>query len=390
MQSRWTAGRLARALAASLMTAGAITGISSAAASAATCQSWTGAPPPNPGSALNQLTGVTVLAPCNAWAVGLHSSGGPNLTLIEHWNGANWKVVPSPDPGTAGDVLFGIHAASPSSIWAVGSYFNTAGATKTLILHWNGHTWKQVTSPSPGVSDNLRAVRAVSANDVWAVGGTFNGTTGRALILHWNGHTWKRATIPSPGTASQLSGVAATSASNAWAVGESETGSRQRTLILRWNGHKWAQQASPSPGGSNSEDGLSAVGASSASNAWAVGTFTSAGIDKTLILHWNRHKWVKVTSPNRGDPKSGNFLGGVAVISSVNAWAVGDYDNDSDTTQNVLIQHWNGRTWKTAAAPQPATRSTFTAVAASSGSNVWAVGFYDTGSARQTLAFHCC
>jgi hypothetical protein len=371
------------------MAAGAVTGIAPATAWAATCQSWTGAQPPSPSTA-TQLSSVAALSPCNTWAVGFYRSGGADLALIEHWNGANWKVVASPEPGTAGNVLSGIRAASPSSIWAVGSYFNTSGGDKTLILHWNGHTWRQVTSPSPGASDNLRAVRAVSASDVWAVGETFNGTVGLALILHWNGHAWKQAAIPSPGIASELLGVAATSASNVWAVGEYETTSSERTLVLHWNGRTWAQQASPSPGGSQAEDSLAAVGASSAGNAWAVGTFTNGGIDNTLTLHWNGHKWAKVTSPNRGGSASGNSLASVAVTSSSNAWAVGSYVNDSDTAQNVLILHWNGSTWKTTAGPSPAPRTAFTAVGASSSSNIWAVGFSDTGSVRQALAFHCC
>jgi hypothetical protein len=369
--------------------AGAVTGIAPATASAAACESWTGAQPLSPGT-LTQLSSVAVLSPCDAWAAGFYSSGGASLALIEHWNGANWKVVASPEPGTAGNVLSGIRAASPSSIWAVGSYFNTTGGNRTLILHWDGHAWQQVTSPSPGDSDNLRAVRAVSASDVWAVGGTFNGTVGRALILHWNGHTWKQATIPSTGTASELAGVAASSASNVWAVGESETTSSERTLVLHWNGRRWAQQASPSPGGSNSEDSLAAVGVSSAGNAWAVGTFTNGGIDNTLTLHWNGHKWARVTSPNRGGSASGNSLAGVAIVSGRDAWAVGSYVDGSGTAQNVLLLHWNGSTWQMTAGPRPAIRNAFTAVAASSSGNVWAAGFSDTANARQALAFHCC
>jgi hypothetical protein len=170
MHPRWTAGRLARASAAPLIMAGAVAAIAPAGASAATCQSWTGAQPASPG-AFAQLSSVAVLSSCNAWAVGFYRTPGAVQSLIEHWNGASWEIVASPDPGTAGNVLFGVRAASPSSIWAVGSYSNTSGGDKTLILRWNGRTWQQVTSPSPGDSDDLHAVRAVSASDVWAVGG---------------------------------------------------------------------------------------------------------------------------------------------------------------------------------------------------------------------------
>lgn len=102
------------------------------------------------------------------------------------------------------------------------------------------------------------------------------------------------------------------------------------------------------------------------------------------------HRWAKVPSPNAGDSETGNVLGGVAVAPARSAWTVGSYTNHSETLQNVLILHWNGSTWKRVAGPQPGTRNALTAVAASSASNVWAVGFFDTGNLRQALAFHCC
>ena len=65
----------------------------------------------------------------------------------------------------------------------------TRGATaKTVILRWNGMAWTQVPSPSPGATFNyLSSVAATSTTNAWAVGGSDNGT----LILHWNGTTWR-------------------------------------------------------------------------------------------------------------------------------------------------------------------------------------------------------
>lgn len=77
MQPRWPVQRLARALAVTLMLAGFATGTVPAAASAATCQSWSGLQPPSPGADGNELGGVAVLSPCNAWTVGsLNNSSG--------------------------------------------------------------------------------------------------------------------------------------------------------------------------------------------------------------------------------------------------------------------------------------------------------------------------
>lgn len=42
---------------------------------------------------------------------------------------------------------------------------------KTLILHWNGTKWSQVTSPNPSGSSNIPSdVAGVGATDLWAVG----------------------------------------------------------------------------------------------------------------------------------------------------------------------------------------------------------------------------
>ena len=58
-------------------------GIPLAGASASACAAWTGVQPPNPGTSFNELSGVAVLSPCNAWAVGAYNSGsGANQTLV--------------------------------------------------------------------------------------------------------------------------------------------------------------------------------------------------------------------------------------------------------------------------------------------------------------------
>src|SRR5579859_7179032 len=157
-----------RIFAAALVLAGTVPGVVPAAASAATCPSWSGPQPPSPGDS-NQLTGVTVLSPCDAWAVGYYFSSGSQQTLIEHWNGAAWTVVTSPSPGTTANILYGVRARSSSDIWAVGAY-NHGDNKLPLIERWNGHAWKQVAGPSAGANSRLVAVRAVSAGDAWAVG----------------------------------------------------------------------------------------------------------------------------------------------------------------------------------------------------------------------------
>ncbi|HEY3904942.1 MAG TPA: hypothetical protein VGM14_13610 [Streptosporangiaceae bacterium] len=266
---------------------------------------------------------MTVISPCDVWVAGFSFSNGANQDLIEHWNGIAWRVVPSPDPGTDNNFLTGIRAVSPSSIWAVGAFNSGGGSDHTLILHWDGKSWQQMESPSPGDSADLNAVRAVSASSVWAVGNFSKGGKEKTLILHWNGHQWRQQASPNPGTLNALTGIAVTSAADAWAVGFAGNGFAEQTLILHWNGRKWSRVASPDLGGPRNTNSLNGVAATSASNVWAVGIATHGGQNNTLILRWNGTKWTHVPSP---DPGSSNDLDAVAASSAANAWAVGSFN----------------------------------------------------------------
>ena len=73
-------------------------------------------------------------------------------------------------------------------------------------------------SPSPAQSSSLTSVAATSASDAWAVGFYYTGTAA-SMIVHWDGASWTQVTSPSSGSLSTiLSGVRATSPGDAWAV----------------------------------------------------------------------------------------------------------------------------------------------------------------------------
>ena len=179
-------------------------------------------------------------------------------------------------------------ATSASDAWAVGYYYSGT-ADQSLILHWDGTSWTQVTSPNPGaVYTSLSGVRATSPSNAWAVGGYSTGTPDRTLILHWDGSAWKQVTSPNPGGATRdndLSSVTATSANDAWAAGGWETGTGRRTFALHWDGSAWEQTATPDLGAATSGYGLNAVGASSAGNVWAVGSYSNGTVDQALAIH---------------------------------------------------------------------------------------------------------
>jgi hypothetical protein len=285
------------------------------------------------------LYGVAATSVSNAWAVGGTNWFTPQ-TLAEHWNGHSWSQVATPTPG--GTAYFeGIAANSPQSAWAVGAIGDgpaVDGSVDPLIEHWNGQSWSQADYPEPA-QGQFAAVAAISADDVWAVGHIGSGAGTQPLIEHWNGEEW--AIVPSniPADLGVLDGVAATGPDDVWAVGFLN-GSTEKSLIEHWNGTEWAVVPSPTPTG---DAQIKAVAAASSDDAWAVGYTRPTSCDPlcgTTSLHWNGSRWAVV--PTINPPGSGlSVLFGVVAVSAHNLWTVGSYDSWSAT----LIEHGNGTRW---------------------------------------------
>jgi len=344
--------------------------------------------PPDATAATPSFNDVAATSPSNAWIVGttqlpLH----PWHTLVVHWNGRTWRRVPSPDePGRrTSSGLTAVAATSLRNAWAVG--FTNLLNHSTIIEHWNGVAWKLVPSPQPpkGKFSTLDDVAATSRNDAWAVGyETIGpGSNSRSLIEHWNGTNWKQVPSPSittPGgeqIQNGLSGVTAISVNNVWAVGDYIVGSGSaQTLIEHWSGTKWAIVPSPDPQGQFSPTFLGGVAAISPTDIFAVG---SAGDvfapTATMILRWLGATWQPVKSPSNDETVES--LSDVSAVSASDAWAVGSYENQISHTNNLtLILRWNGRRWLAVRAPFPrgAVVDSLGSVAAVSAKQAWAVG----------------
>jgi len=296
---------------------------------------WTQQPSPSPDQT-NALASVAATSAASAWAVGNYAPSNnppdsPSTAEILHWNGTSWGEVKTPQPGGARgqNSLFGVAATSATNAWAVGSYDDKPpGPRHTMIVHWNGTSWRRVPSPSPGgasLESRLTSVAVVSARDAWAVGWYQTAKYSRlTLILHWNGTSWRQVPSPNgPHHKGLLFGVTATSARSAWAAGYSVPDAS--ALILHWAGSAWRAVKTPAAGV------LSAVTATSARNAWAVGN--------GAIMHWNGRAWSTAAAPS-------NALYGVSASSAGNAWAVGLTTTVSPPGDHPLVVHWNGTTWQ--------------------------------------------
>ena len=293
--------------------------------------SWTAVPSPNPGTE-DRLSAVAALSANNAWAVGEYFDGTAFRTLTVHWDGSAWTQVPSPNvSGSVVDSPVAVRGTSAANVWAVGHYNNSNNVSQTLTLHWNGSAWKLVPSPDPSgpaLDQELTGVAGSSAQDAWAVGFYYNGSFDKSMILHWNGTSWKQVTSPSPGSQGTfLEGVRTTSASNAWAVGSSYNGTADKTVIVHWDGSAWKQVRSPNPGGTTQNSDLMSVAATTATDAWAVGSYGTGTGMRTLVLHWDGSAWQQTTTPNLGGATIDDALLAVGASTASNVWAVGGYYN---------------------------------------------------------------
>ena len=351
--------------------------------------SWTQQVAPNADGS-GTLTAVAAVSPTDAWALGSsgYSASTPSAqwfnTLAEHWNGSSWQQVAMPTPrGASGVNLYGAAAVSASDIWAVGSWADSGpgDGLVPLIEHWDGTAWSLVRSPVlPTPVENhgaqLYGVTAVSASDVWAVGYIGYGSH-RSLILHWNGTSWTRVPAPHSGSHSGLSGVATLSPTKVWAVGTFHFIHDKRVFTqpfaLRWNGRIWQKMPNIHAGS------LLAVGGGN-NDIWAVGGHTNGGTGQALIEHWNGRHW-KTFSAHAGYPSSiREPLSGIAVLPGDEIWAVGYHQDQHSLQSQTLIEHFDHGAWSGVSSMNPANDDWFAGVAAAAPTAVWAVGTYFPGS----------
>jgi hypothetical protein len=262
--------------------------------------------PPNSEADLFAMTSTSVN---DIWAVGNLvqdvGSGGFAFNLFEHWDGKEWAVTTIPTPNNAFEALTGVSADATNDAWAVGCVAPlSAGSTNTtLAIHWNGTEWTQVATPrNLGHGPNvLNAVLTLAPNDAWAVGYSTPGKAEESatltLILHWNGTSWKVVPSPNIGPKSRsqsnrLLGLTANSANDIWAFGSffaADGSGHQMTLLLHWDGTSWKIAPSPNPTKGNFLDDLLFAGVTpSAGNVWIFGSeaeFSPEHGFGTLALH---------------------------------------------------------------------------------------------------------
>jgi hypothetical protein len=247
----------------------------------------------------------------------------------------------------------------------------------------SGSGWRITSSPDRGTFDELDGVTVTSSTQAWAVGRYIDAAgQSRALIERAEDGAWKIAFTSGTSTRdSYLLAISADTSSDIWAVGytDSLNYEKSRTLIEHWDRHRWTISASAVPGA------LFGVSALSQRDVWAVGVNTpKGGAPQTLVEHWNGTKWSIVKSAGPGS--YGNSLSAVFAVSSTDIWAVGQSE-PSEYGFKDLVLHWDGTKWSAVSSPALGLDSAFRSVSASSSDNVWAVGYYNVDTPEGTLSY---
>jgi hypothetical protein len=141
----------------------------------------------------------------------------------------------------------------------------------------------------------------------------------------------------SSGEIDSLNGVAAPTASDGWAVGSWTRYPDQytlHTLVERWNRRTGAWADVPSPDADAVNSYLNGVAGASRDDVWAVGGSDRSGPPYTsLVEHWDGRSWSIVSGASFQ-----GVLYGVTALGANDVWAVGT----SDFPGRVLIEHWDG------------------------------------------------
>jgi hypothetical protein len=151
----------------------------------------------------------------------------------------------------------------------------------------------------------------------------------------------------------------------------------------------WREVDSPNASGANWNDLVDVTGVpgESLQEAWAVGyaanlaspnpTFTP------LLEQWITNQWYIPLQPVTTD----SHMGGITAISGSDVWAVGDYD--TSLGHQPLLLHWSGESWDIVPAPSIVVPwGGVRDVAAVASNDVWVVGSLMQSGSTQPLSLH--
>jgi hypothetical protein len=292
-----------------------------------------------------------------------------------------WRIAAKYPVKNAASLLLSVDAVSARDAWAVGLVAGkNATSIQTVIRHWAGKTWGQVTLPAKvakawKAEDPFGAqVGASSPTNVWI----FSPLAGGYLRL--NGKHWSLGRLPSgsptSGNLVEATSVKVFSSTDVWAFGaiEKESGTSAATspYVAHFNGKRWATEKVPGTGP------ITAVSAASSASIWAVtGSVLTEGVTVESagtpgVLHWTaKGGWQQPAQPVL---PAGSILTSVLTGPGGKVLAGGSEKN-SKKGSTPLAATWTGTGWTVATLPGPSSAKWNLTSLATDGNGVWAVAY---------------
>ncbi len=292
------------------------------------------------------LNGISCLNVTSCIVVGEYQTPAlTSYTVSEQWNGATWRLLATRTPSDLNDGLSGVSCVSARWCMTVGAYLNADDEQRTLAELWNGHSWQELPTPSPGLPGSyLAAVSCPSQKQCLAVGGVSDQGKVTPLAEVWNGRRWSlSAPLPSDSN-SQLASVSCSRGNVCVAVGRGWQPSRTDTLAELWNGSAWRILPTPDPeqiNDPNHFDTLTSVSCVAGGDCEAVGTERVPDGPDPLAIGWNGSTWTLQGKDNL----LGAQFSSVSCVSASQCVAVGSRTELPRVALIPMAETWNGHSW---------------------------------------------
>ena len=289
-------------------------------------------------------------------------------------------------PTMAGDEigLKGVSCRGITFCMAIGSW----NKEKSLELHlygqlWNGRQWKIQTLPSSSESSGEHSLHAIACSSITACTAiadpSSTAISEKPYGERWNGTEWAVEPMPVPGSGSErwLSAVSCGSATSCVAVGSylATTGNHV-PMVESWNGTEWKVESTPALPYEAGE--LTGVSCTSATACTAAGwQYLSGSVSGVLIETWNGTTWKVQSAPNPSGSVSTAFRG-ISCTSASFCAAAGEWTEGKGEGLKTLIEQWTGTEWKTKSTPNPSDGNHLSAVTCTGGNACSAVGYSET------------
>lgn len=312
-------------------------------------------PVPDPGY---HLLDVAARGPNDVWAVGfltrVTAGSATTSSLVLHWDGSSWRQVRTPEVGAVRAVAVEADGGAWATAWGMGP------EARQHMLRWDGQAWSDYMLPAR--AGLMTDIVAIAPNDVWAVGsktdpmvtrGKYSWNPEHVRLAHWDGTSWTTVAPPAGARRGFLRSVSATGPQDVWAVGRRDLpgGTAAGPLALHWDGSSWTRV----PGVIGGAPWLETVAALSPTDVWTGG--------EKLLERWDGSDW-------RVEPHDFSVHGQLSAASPTSLWLA---------TQNRGVVAWDGHSWRSFSlhgmgVKRAGTWPSINAVTALSAQDVWAVG----------------